>query len=194
MDNLYELVKSMRTLNINKDKCIEEKNILKKLIFCKYYLSSQQYGPLLEKYIKNNLNILKKKDELSGDGYKDGKNIEIKVTTVTNDGKLNIVQLRPNHKIDYYLILVYDLNYSDLGNVFFLFIPKIDINNLIVKYGAYAHGTYKKNGLISHNNFKNYEFSLRPNMLKKDNLWNEIYPKYLIKELIYIILLILVAR
>ena len=64
MDNLYELVKSMRTLNINKDKCIKEKNILKKLIFCKYYLSSQQYGPLLEKYIETERECLRIESEV----------------------------------------------------------------------------------------------------------------------------------
>lgn len=53
VDNLKDLVVSMRIGSVfYKDKCEKEEDILIKCIYCKYYLSSQTYGPLLQEYLK----------------------------------------------------------------------------------------------------------------------------------------------
>ena len=79
-------------------------------------------------------------NEISGDGHKNNKNIEIKVSFGSKDGQFNIVQIRPDHNIDYYLFVGYNLFVEDLGKTYVLYIPSEELY-VTSKYGGYSHGT-----------------------------------------------------
>jgi len=184
-DDFTELVNSLRIGNeYHKQKCEKEKDLLKKCVYCKYYLSSQVYGQLLQEYLKEKYMISDPLDHLSGDGVKNGKNIEIKVSLGDAKGQINIVQIRPSHKIDYYMILAYNLFEGEYGGAYLLIIPANEIYSLIPEYGCYAHGTVVKNGKITLNNMygHSYEYALRPNPLKKTaksgKLWEILSSKW----------------
>jgi hypothetical protein len=178
---LKTYVQTMRNKNNNKKKCQNEKDLLKKCILCKQYLSSNEYGPELENYLKQHLKINKAIDCVSGDGCKNNKNIEIKVSLGDNKGKLNYVQIRPDHNIDFYIFLAYNLLEDELGNVYLMLVPSEKVYELIPTYGGYAHGTVDVLGEITSQNIfgRNCEYALRPNPNNNNNtkpkkLWNEL--------------------
>lgn len=178
-NNLQNYVANMRNKNINKLTCKNEENLLHKCILCKNFLSSNEYGPELEKYIKEKLNIKKAINAISGDGTKNNKNIEIKVSLSNNEGQLNFLQIRPDHHIDYYMFLAYNLLEEELGKVYLFLIPAKDIYAILPEFGGYSHGTTEVLGKITNENIfgRNCEYSLRPNPNKNDNsrpkkLWN----------------------
>lgn len=180
-DIIKSYVQSMRSKNCNKEICKNETDLLNKCILCKHFMSSTEYGSELEKYIKNILNIQKAVDSISGDGHKDNYNIEIKVSLGDIEGKLNYVQIRPDHNIDFYLLLAYNLKEDDLGNVYIMLIPSHNIYDLLPQYGGYAHGSIGVFGKIKSNNIfgRNLEYALRPNPTKNNNtktkqLWLEL--------------------
>lgn len=157
-----------------------EKDILNKVILCKYYLSSQKWSILLETYIKEIFNIRQPINNTSGDGYilhnKCKINIEIKISL--NSDKFNFVQIRSDHSIDYYLFLVYNLYENDYGKLYWFLVPSKELYDLIIIYGSYAHSTIKKLGEINKDNIygKNHEYALRFNM--KHKLWNIFISKF----------------
>jgi acetone carboxylase gamma subunit len=55
-------------------------------------------------------------------------------------------------------------------------IPSLSMKTLIEHYGSYAHGTIKKQGLITKDNIENndYEYCLRPKFNINDALWKEL--------------------
>jgi hypothetical protein len=180
-NEILSFVKSMRNANTYKEKCINETDLLNKCILCKQFMSSQEWSCVMEQYIKKELNIDSKKDEVSGDGCKNGKNIEIKVSLGCINGQMNFVQLRPDHNIDYYLFVGYNLFEDTCGKVYTLLIPSENIYELIINYGSYSHGTVFKLGNITRENIKgrNCEYSLRPNPELSNNckykkLWIEL--------------------
>ena len=69
---------------------------------------------------------------------------------------------------------------DDIGKAYLFKIPSEDINDLIINYGTYAHGTIEALGTISKDNLKgrNCEYAIRcdPNKKKgKDfELWNKL--------------------
>ena len=67
---LGRMVNSLRNSNSKKYLCLSEDNTLKKCILCKTYLSSNEYGCLMEKYIKKKYDIKRPKNSTSGDGIK----------------------------------------------------------------------------------------------------------------------------
>lgn len=160
-----DIAKELR-LNTNRLKvCQDEKDVIRKCLLCRYYLSSMQWGPLMEKFIKDKFKINKPKDSTSGDGCSPKKkNIEIKVSLGTSQGAFNFVQIRPDHKIHYYLFLAYDLYFSKEGRVFWFLCKSQELYKLIPEYGGYAHGTVAKFGKITLRNLKgrNMEYALRP--------------------------------
>jgi hypothetical protein len=175
---IQTLVETMRSEDKYKKLCIEETDLLKKCILCRYHLSSQSWSIIMENFIKDKLKLNNKKDETSGDCSKLDKNYEIKVSLGTSSGQINIVQIRPDHKIDYYIIVCYNIHEEVLGKVYTFLIPSNKIYTLIVEYGSYAHGTTSKLGLITDKNIfgRNLEYCLRPNPLKNNiakKLWNE---------------------
>jgi hypothetical protein len=166
--------------------CQDETNVVRKCLLCRYYLSSMQWGPLMEKFIKNKFNITKPLNSTSGDGCsKRKKNIEIKVSLGTSHGSFNFVQIRPDHKIHYYLFLAYDLHVGKEGKVYWLLCKPQELYKLIPEYGGYAHGTVAKFGKISQRNLKgrNMEYALRPSPLaqkgsKPYKLWQIMLKKF----------------
>jgi len=187
--DLREIVLSMKTNDGFYKMCVDEKDCLKKCILCKKYLSSNKWGLVLEQFIKNRFNITSCNDKTSGDGVIKGKNVEIKVSLGTSDGQFNFVQLRPCHKIDYYIFMVYDMFVGDLGKVYWFLCPSAELYDLIPEYGGYAHGTVEKLGKITHDNLfrKNIEYCLRPNSLKpvstkQRKLWELLLQKFQVEE------------
>ena len=180
MVDYHTLVDSMRNSNKGKENtlllCKSENDILKKSILCKYYLLPSQYGCILENSIKEKFNIKKCNNTVSGDGIINKKAIEIKVSLGSKNGQYNFVQLRPGHKIDYYLFMCYSLISSSLGEIVWFLCEPNELYKLLPKYGEYSHGTIAKLGKITLENIDNdYEYSLRPNpngRKKSRDLWN----------------------
>jgi hypothetical protein len=184
-DECYLLVNNMKLKENNK----QLENIIKKIEYCQIlehkcilareYLSPQ--STQFEKIIKKNLLINDAKNETSGDGYKNNIKYEIKCSIHSKKCKINFVQIRPDHDIDFYILITYNMYYNnELGKAYVFKIPSYKLYELIVDYGGYAHGTVKKLGNITINNIKgrNCEYALRcnPNCKKGKNyeLWNKL--------------------
>ena len=75
-------------------------------------VSAQQYGPLLERYIRTKFNYAKNNSKnCTGDCSKDGKNSEIKVSLGgATHTKFNFVQIRPSHDCEMYILVAYHLS------------------------------------------------------------------------------------
>ena len=142
----------------------------------------------METIIKEDLHIGNALNSTSGDGHKNGINYEIKVSIYSRNSKINIVQIRPNHNINFYIIVTYNMYENQTtGNVHIFKIPSSKICELIISFGGYAHGTIKKLGKIEDNikdQDSNCEYALRcnPNAKKGKSveLWNEL-KKYEVK-------------
>ncbi len=146
-------------------------------------LSEQQYGPLLERFIRTKFNYFKNKAEsCTGDCFKNGKNSEVKVSLGgAFHTKFNFVQIRPSHDCDIYIFTSYHLspeNVESEGELYIFKVPKEDIKKLVVSFGGYAHGTIKEHGIItidSLNDVNNVkEYAIRP--IINDNCWNALMP------------------
>lgn len=179
-EELKMMVDTMRKKNKYKQRCIEEQDLLRKCIYCKYLLNSQEWSCVMEKYIMEKLLIEKPTDEISGDGIKNGKTIEIKVSLGSKNGQFNFVQIRPEHNVDLYIFIAYNLYEEEYGKVYTILYNSSELYKLLPDYGSYAHGTIQKLGKITYENIinnKNIEYALRPNILLKDTskskkLWN----------------------
>jgi hypothetical protein len=144
-------------------------------------LSAQQYGPLLEKFIRTKFNYIKNKaEDCTGDCSKDGKNSEVKVSlggaTYT---KFNFVQIRPSHDCETYILTAYHLspeNVESEGELYVFKVPKADMKNIVVSFGGYAHGTIKQHGPITTDSLNDEnsikEYAIRP--IIHDDCWNEL--------------------
>lgn len=177
-------------------RCNHKKEIIKQSsdikdahIYCKVnQLSGQISGPLIEFYIKNTYNMIKNNSSLCiGDVKYKNKNIEIKISTGGKENnKFNYVQLRINHNCDYILTAYYlsNENLKKNGELFIFKLNKLNMKNIILKYGTYAHGTIQKLGIINKkdlndpNNDK--EYAIRPKY--GDKCWNELL-KYKINDI-----------
>jgi hypothetical protein len=144
-------------------------------------ISSQQYGPLLEQYIRRKFNFEKvKAEECKGDCSKDGNTSEIKVSLGgATHTKFNFVQLRPSHDCDTYILTAYHLTYENAiteGELYVFKIPKAEMTHIIAQHGGYAHGTIKEHGQITRDsiciegNMK--EYAIRPNI--HDECWKKL--------------------
>ena len=152
----------------------------------KCVLMRQYFGPqstISEKIMKRDLEMSDAPDEHSGDASKNGLNFEMKASLHAKNSKFNFVQIRPDHNVDYYIFLGYDLFHDDeagIGKSYIFKIPSKDVYQLIVEFGGYAHGTVKKLGKITHENLKGRgcEYALRvcPHNKGKKNiaLWQRL--------------------
>lgn len=141
-------------------------------LYCVIYkISSQKYGPLLEKFIQTRFNYNKNKaEDCTGDCSKDGKNLEIKVSLGgAKSTKFNYVQIRLSHDCDIYILTAYHLsskNKDEGGELYIFKVPKSDIKKLIKSYGGYAHGTRGEHGDITDDSLNDEksmkEYALRP--------------------------------
>lgn len=193
--NYERIVSIMKTNNFIKI-CENESNILKKSILCRHYLSSNKWSVLLENEIRDRFCLHKARDNISGDAKSlKNFNIEIKVSLGSSNKGFNFVQLRPHHNVDYYLFLVYDLYFENLGKNYWFLIDSKNINKLILEYGSYAHGNTSNFGRITPRNIstKTHEYSLRPNpYAAKNTKANILWEKMLIyskteEEICYIL-------
>jgi hypothetical protein len=153
-------------------------------VYCVLYgVSAQQYGPLLERFIRTNFKYVKNNaNECTGDCSKDGKNSEVKVSIGgATHSKFNFVQIRPAHDCDDYILTAYHLchdNVADEGDLYIFKISKTDIKKLIVSHGGYAHGTIKEHGTITSESIEVEhvikEYALRPSI--NDECWKALLP------------------
>ena len=176
--SLQKLVNEIRLQNNQQTikRIKEADSMLEKVIYSKRYLSSQQWGKLLEQEAIKHFNFKNIKSNTKGDCVCNGKYIEIKIS-LTKD-VANFVQIRPHHEIDYYLFIVYNIMHGDLGKLHYIFMKSEDVYFLLPKYGGLAHGTNKK---------KNSEYCLRPRInmtqtTKTHQLWMEFLKHDLNKE------------
>jgi hypothetical protein len=142
-------------------------------------ISAQQYGPLLERFIRTRFGFDKNKAaDCTGDCSKGGKNSEIKVSLGgATHSKFNFVQIRPSHDCDTYILTAYRLcpeNVEEEGELFVFRVPKEDIKTIIVSHGGYAHGTLKEHGAISLETMTDKEYALRPTV--NDGCWKSLLP------------------
>jgi len=144
-------------------------------------VSAQQYGPLLERFIRTKFNYIKNKaEDCTGDCSKDGKNSEVKVSLGgATHTKFNFVQIRPSHDCETYILTAYHLSPENVeaeGELYVFKVPKSDIKNIVMSYGGYAHGTIKEHGAItidSLNDEKSIkEYALRPTI--NDDCWKAL--------------------
>lgn len=141
-------------------------------------IAAQQYGPLLEKCIREKFNYIKNNAKnCAGDCTKDEKNIEIKVSLGgTMRTKFNFVQIRPSHNCDIYIFTAYYLSIENInleGELYIFKIPHNEIIKLIICYGGYAHGTIKEYGIITEKSFNNNnEYVLRTTI--NDKCWKAL--------------------
>lgn len=182
-DELFKQVYEMRVKDtINKadilQKVLSQNTLTGKCIMARSYLTPQSSD--LENIYKNDLKIGKPLNNTSGDGHKNGINYEIKSSVHAKKSKLNFVQIRPDHNVDYYIFIAYNMYENDnIGKAHIFKIPSNNLYDLIVNYGGYAHGTCDKLDNITIDNIKgrNCEYALRcnPNAKKGRNLelWNE---------------------
>ena len=187
--DIDNIVKLLRDPIDYKKICIDENNFLHKCILCKKFLKATEWSSIIEKYLKNLFMISNTKERDEGDGItKNNKKVEIKVSLGDTKGQFNFVQLRPDHKLDYYLIVCYNLYELKKGKIYFFLCEPTELYKLIPKYGGYAHGNTKILGNIKKNNIKNrnLEYNLHPivknNKNKQNQLWNEMIKKFLVNE------------
>ena len=184
--DIVKVVQSMRSKLDWKSICEQETDLHRKVVLCKRYLSSNVWSILLEKHIKKTFNIVQKSGTTHGDGISPKKfNIEIKISLGSSTGNFNFVQLRPNHKIHYYLFLCYDLYFGDIGKIYWFLCKPEELYALIPDFGSYSHGSIQQLGKITMTSIKlrnNNEYSLRPNpgigSSKSNILWSKMLEKF----------------
>ena len=184
LNNINKLKEHLKSLHISHEEEILKLNTLKDAnIYCVINnITSQQYGPLLEKFIQSKFNFIKNKASSDiGNCCKGDKNYEIKVSLGgQTHKKFNFVQIRFYQDCDIYIFTAYHLsneNVDNAGELYIFRIPKIELEKIIIQYGGYAHGTYKKQGPITFETLQNKnnaikEYSIRPNI--NDNCWNNL--------------------
>jgi hypothetical protein len=153
-------------------------------IYCVLHnVSPQQYGPILERYIRSKFNYVKNSaKECTGDCSKDGKNSEVKVSLGgASHTKFNFVQIRPSHDCDIYILTAYHLTQDNVqaeGDLYIFRVPKSDMKSLVLSYGGYAHGTIKEHGRITlealNDEKSTREYALRPTV--GDECWKSLIP------------------
>jgi len=155
------------------------KTLTEKCILARQFLPPTSTS--FEHIIRMDLGIDKKVDEVSGDGVKNDKNFEIKASLHAKKSKVNFVQIRPDHNIDFYLLVTYNMYENDtIGQAHIYNVPSDDMYKLISEHGSYAHGTMLKNGKIMIENMKgrNFEYCLRYDPNSK-SVKNQAIIKYL---------------
>lgn len=150
-------------------------------------ISPQAAAGPLEDWQKDFLHMTPALDKTSGDGVYQGSTVELKQSLGGQSASdYNFVQIRPDHTIDFYIFTTYNIFTDDTT---WFKIPADDVNQLVVEFGGYAHGTIKALGPITADTLKgrNCEYAIRPSCQgkgKKRDLWNrmmewEWYPEQL---------------
>ena len=171
--NLELMVINMKNKEKNKDKTqiitqIKKHSLLTdKCILAREFLSPQSND--MEKIIKEDLCIGEPLNKISGDGHKNGVNYEIKYSGHCKQSIFNFVQIRPDHDIDYYILIGYNMYDNDnvKGKAYTFKISSKNMYDLVMAYGGYAHGTCTTLGKITNENLKgrNCEYVVRCNQI-----------------------------
>ena len=175
---LEELRQAAAIIDDAKEDLLSRESAKEACIIAKATLTSQSYGTVLERWIKERFGLDKQVDTLSGDASKNGKTFEIKASIQSAAGCFSYRQLRPFHEVDAYIIL----NYSyTLDKVTWLYVPHDAMNSFICKWGGYTHGTKAKQGEIDMESIdcNSYEYSLSPNMHTKKGVGRELWQELL---------------
>lgn len=139
--------------------------LLEKCIYSKALLTSHTYGKLLEREVCNAIGIGLREDDGPGDAVtSSGETVEVKVSLSDPCGRMNLVQLRPHEKIDYYVLLMYDMSVDELGCCHTVLLKGREMDTLVSRYGCYAHGSKRKLGAITSEAVSQgqREYALRP--------------------------------
>lgn len=186
MSTVFKLMVTNQRMKASRDAELQiEQRIQSSSTLCEKCILAREYinpqSTLMEKVIKSDLQINNPPNETSGDGEKNGKNYEIKFSAHDKTSKFNFVQIRPDHQVDFYILIGYNLFEDEIGKAYNFKIPSADLYALTVEYGGYAHGTCKELGKITTENFKgrNCEYALRVNpnaneKTKARELWNKL--------------------
>ena len=183
-DVLIQTVADMKLRDSqNRDDVIEQitsqKSLTGKCIMARKWLPAQ--STFMETICRQDLEIGPPLNETSGDGSKNGVNYEIKVSLHASKSKVNFVQIRPDHSVDYYIFITYNMyENASIGKGHIFKVPSQKVYELVCQYGGYAHGTNSKLGKVTMENMKgrNCEYALRcnPNSTsgKSRKLWEEL--------------------
>lgn len=175
--NLLE-VYLIRSQKNHKNEILQLQTLKEACIYCVINnISPQRYGYLIELFIREKFHYIKNNStDCNGDCIKDGHNTEIKVSLGSTRNKFNFVQIRPLHNCDVYIFVVYHLSFSNVdqeGELYVFKIPKLDMKNILISHGCYAHGTVKQHGKITIDSLNNTkEYALRP--ILNDKCWNTL--------------------
>lgn len=184
-ERVKRLIEHLNLSKVNHDEQVMQLATLKEAhTYCVIHgVSTQQFGSLLERFIRIKFNYIKNKaEDCNGDCSKDGKNSEVKVSLGgTTHTKFNFVQIRPSHDCETYILTAYNLSSENVeleGELYIFKVSKEEIKKLIVSFGGYAHGTIKEHGKItmeSLNDIKSTkEYALRPTI--NDSCWKALMP------------------
>jgi hypothetical protein len=180
---LQSLVNEMRRPTKTKQEIINEINsqptLTGKCILARKYLTPQSTDT--EKICKQDLDIGPCLNTTSGDGQKNGINYEIKISIHAKNSQVNFVQIRVDHDIQFYILIVYNMYENNhIGKAYIFKVPSENLYHMVVNYGTYAHGTNGVNGPITMDTLygRNLEYALRcnPNATsgKYAQIWNEL--------------------
>ena len=184
-ERIRKLSEHLALSNINhKNEIMKSETLKQAHAYCVIHrVSAQQYGPLLEMFIRTKFHYIKNNaKDCTGDCSKDGENSEIKVSFGgSTHRKFNFVQIRPSHDCDIYILTAYHLSFENVeseGELYTFKVPKADIKNILFSHGGYAHGTIKEHGLITMDSLNDEtstkEYALRPTI--NDDCWNMLMP------------------
>ena len=173
------LIENKQKRNSIKEKIYNTKTFRDACILSKYHLTPQSYGEVLNSWLRTHYKFQKiSASEKQGDDLIHGSfKTEVKVSIADDGKKANFVQIRLTHEVDFYLLVVYDLVKDD---IYYFLVNKEHMKDLIVKYGALAHGTKGEKGAITKNlDNPDIEHALRPTI--NSALWNDL-KKFAISE------------
>jgi len=119
-------------------------SLREKFIIAMSQLSTQMYGPLLEKLVIKELNLIKvKSNENRGDcKNKNNDYFEIKTGFINTEGKIKLQQIRPYQDLKAYLLFYYDSNIKDI--LIYIINKDIMVNICsFIKSSSHGSGFYK---------------------------------------------------
>jgi len=108
------------------------------------FLNAQSKSPKIEHFIRKKLQHEPVKSKNGqGDGEKDGKYYEYKISTTNKDEQINALQIRLWQNIDSYLLGYIDEKQFENSRLYI--VPHKDMEELCNQYGTPTHGTKDSN-------------------------------------------------
>jgi len=180
--HFFKIVTELRTMDMTIDKLKEYamneiencKTLTQKTIIARQYLKPSSLKTM-EKVIQKDLKLEKAENKISGDATKKvlknmglsvcNINYEIKISVHAESSKINFVQIRPWHAVDFYILIAYDMYANKkLGKAFLFKVPAKAMTDIIIKFGSYAHGSLKEKGPITLDSIQQNQhlYAIRP--------------------------------